>query len=97
MLVLFSLHFLKNLRRCRVIDFQSSSEVCVNAGIGFLQRNCQRENFLFRQVFEIFCQGTSSRYELRMRTLFFPTAGVGEADGVSCSEAPAATSYYGGV
>src|SRR5436309_757302 len=70
MLILFSLHFLKNLGRCRIMGFQSRGEICVDALIRFLQRNCQRENFLFRQVFEIFCQATSSRYEPTIRISF---------------------------
>jgi hypothetical protein len=54
MLIFFRLHFLKDLRGGRTIRFQSSGEVGVNARIGFLGRNRERENFLFRKVFEIF-------------------------------------------
>jgi hypothetical protein len=53
MLILFRFHFLKNLGGRGVIGFQSGGEVGVNARIRFLGRNCQRQNFLFRQVPEI--------------------------------------------
>jgi len=57
MLILFRLHFLKDFGGCRVIGFQCRSEICVDTRIGFLQRNCQRQNFLFRKVLEIFGHG----------------------------------------
>jgi len=42
------------LSGCGVIGIQSGGKVGVNARIRFLGRNCQRKDFLFRQVFEIF-------------------------------------------
>ena len=54
MLILLRLHFLEDLGGGGLIGFQSRGEVCVNAHIRFLGRNCQREDFPFRQVFEIF-------------------------------------------
>src|SRR5437016_4478123 len=76
MLILLRLHFLKDLSGCGVIVFQSRGEVRVNARIRFLGRNCQRQNFLFRKIFEILCHGIFYRY-------FFATSGAGEEAGVA--------------
>src|SRR5438034_233931 len=57
MLIFFSLHFLKDLGGRRVVSFQSRREVGVNARICFLGRDREREDFLFRQVPEIFGHG----------------------------------------
>ena len=65
MLILFRLHFLKDLSGGGVTGFQSGGEVCVNTRIRFFGRNCQRQDFLFRKIFEIFGHGISERYELK--------------------------------
>src|SRR5437773_11089498 len=70
MLIFFSLHFLKDLGSRRVISFQSRREVGVNARIRFLGRDCEREDFLFRQVPEIFGHGISYRDDPTMGILF---------------------------
>jgi len=85
--ILLLLHFAIDLGGRRVIGLQSRSEVCVNAGIGFLQRNCQRESFLFRKVSEIFCQGISSRYEPRMPISFVRQLRTGRGWGNRRSQA----------
>src|SRR5437763_14430993 len=70
MLIFFSLHFLKDLGGRRVISFQSRGEVGVNARICFLGRDCEREDFLFRQVPEFFGHGISYRDDPTMGILF---------------------------
>src|SRR5438552_8865687 len=82
MLILFSLHFLKNLGCCRIMGLQSRGEVCVGARIGFLQRNCQRENFLFRQVFEILRHRPPGERPNKAARYFFGASRLGEAVGV---------------
>jgi hypothetical protein len=62
MLILFSLHFFKDLSGRGIIGFQSGGEVGLDTRIRFFGRNCQRQDFLFRKVFEIFWP----RYFLRL-------------------------------
>jgi hypothetical protein len=69
-LILFSLHFLKDLSGRGVIGFQSRGEVCVDARVRFLGRNGQREDFLFRKVLKIFGHCVFSAYQLITRIPF---------------------------
>jgi hypothetical protein len=63
-------------RKCQL---QSRGEVGVNARIRLLGRNCQREDFVLRQVFEILRHRPPGYGLRKTRHYFFPTPGLGEA------------------
>src|SRR5207302_7556146 len=60
-------------------------EVCVDTRVRFLGRNCQRENFLLRQVFEIFCHGPLPVINQGCEYYFFAAGGLGEATGAGAT------------